>query len=208
MISPRSSRLLPLLLLAGAAASSSAACGMSGAGDSDSASGGGVGFGGAQDIGQFRGLVERGQVPTPETFDAGGFFAEHFVEQPALACGQPLCISPMLARGRDWTTGTPRTTLQIALTTTVDASTLPRRPLDLVVVVDRSGSMAEDGRLSKVQSGLRLLVDQLGPSDRMSLVSFQNTATVDARFGASRDALRLAIDNLRPAGGTNLFDGL
>lgn len=176
--------------------------------DSGDAGGGGVGLGGAQDIGQFRDLVERGMVPTPDTFDAGGFFAEHFVEQPAPACGQPLCISPMLSYGRDWVTGQPRTTLQIALTTTIDASKLPRRPLDLVVVVDRSGSMSADARLSKVQSGLRLLVDQLGPSDRMALVSFESTATVDARLGSSRDALRVAIDRLVPSGGTNIHDGL
>lgn len=175
---------------------------------SDDAGGGGVGFGGAQDIGQFRDLVEQGVVPKAETFDANGFFAEHFVEQPATSCTDPLCISAMLARGRDWVTGQPHTALQVALVSTLDPATLPDRPLDLVLVVDRSGSMIEDGRLVKVQSGLRLLLQSLGPEDRLGLVSFESSGRVEARLGSSRQQLGAAIDQLTATGGTNIFDGL
>lgn len=170
--------------------------------------GGGVGLGGAQDIGQFRDLVEQGVVPQPETFDANGFFAEHFVEQPAPSCTDPLCISAMLARGRDWVTGQPHTALQVALVSTLDPATLPDRPLDLVLVVDRSGSMLEDGRLVKVQSGLRLLLQSLGPEDRLGLVSFESSGRVEARLSSSRQELGAAIDRLTATGGTNIFDGL
>lgn len=202
---PRAPSFAPLLyagVCAGACAL--AACSMSGTSDPA----GGVGFGGAQDIGQFRDLVELGQIPQPTTFDANGFFAEHYVEQPPATCADPLCLSAMLARGRDWVTGQPHTALQVALVSTIDPKTLPDRPLDLVFVVDRSGSMSADDRLIKVQSGLRLLVDSLGPEDRLGLVSFESSARVEARLGSSPAELRAAINNLSPDGGTNLFDGL
>ena len=46
------------------------------------AGGGGVSFGGAQDIGEFRGILERGEIPGPDTLDANGFFNEHFNAPP------------------------------------------------------------------------------------------------------------------------------
>ena len=70
-----------------------AACGAGGAADSGDPGtpGGNVGFGGAQDIGEFRGILERGEIPGPNTLDANGFFNEHFVEPPNITCGGPLC---------------------------------------------------------------------------------------------------------------------
>jgi Ca-activated chloride channel family protein len=195
------------LALVGSLAAAVAGCAMQGTSSSDS-SGGGVGFGGAQDIGQFRSIVERGELPAPGTLDANGFFAEHFVELPPPTCGQVLCVNPMLARGRNWITGAPRTTLQLALTTPTNTTALPRRPRDLVLVVDRSGSMSEDARMSKVQRGLRLLAEQLRADDRVALVTFETATRLEVPFGAPRSALRSAIDALRPEGGTNLHDGL
>lgn len=197
--------------LAVAAVIAGSGCGMSGASDAGApgdSGGGGVGFGGAQDIGQFRDIVERGELPAPETLDANGFFAEHFVELPEPTCGKVLCLSPMLARGRDWVSGEPKTTLQLALTTPTNSTALPRRPRDLVVIVDRSGSMIEDGRLLKVQRGLRLMVEQLRADDRVSLVTFDTNARVAAPFGLPRASLLAAIDALTPDGGTNLHEGL
>ncbi|MGH9886826.1 MAG: vWA domain-containing protein, partial [bacterium] len=40
--------------------------------------GGGVSFGGAQDIGELRAILDRGEIPGPDTFDANGFFNEHY----------------------------------------------------------------------------------------------------------------------------------
>lgn len=175
---------------------------------SDSAGGGNVGFGGAQDIGQFRDILAQGGVPGPETLDANGFFAEHHVELPPPTCGQRLCMVPMVARGTEWITGQQRTTLQLTVTTPLDPATLPRRPLDLAVVIDRSGSMAADGRLDKVRDGLRLLVPQLREGDRMALVSFDDRVEVLAPWGASRETLTAAIEGLFPRGATNLHGGL
>lgn len=192
-----------VFLLSGAAVT---AC--SATNDAADSGGGNVGFGGAQDIGQFRDILAQGGIPGPDTLDASGFFAEHHVELPAPTCGQRLCMVPMVARGTEWITGQQRTTLQLTVTTPLDPATLPRRPLDLAVVIDRSGSMAADGRLDKVRDGLRLLLPQLREGDRMALVSFDDRVEVLAPWGASRETLAAAIDSLFPRGATNLHGGL
>lgn len=194
--------LLPSFLFA--AATAAAAC----SAVSSSDAGGNVGLGGAQDLGKLREIVNSGGIPAAATLDAGGFFAEHYVELPAAACGQTLCMTPMLARGTDWLHQRRKTTLQLSLTTPIDPSKLPRLPLDLVVVVDRSGSMSADGRLAKVQAGLRLLVPELGEQDRMMLVAFDDTVQTLTPWNASRAQLLSAIDRLTPGGSTNLHGGL
>jgi len=142
-----------------------AAC--AGSGDSSaptSGSGGGgggnVSFGGAQDIGEFRATLDRGEIPASNTLDANGFFNEHFNQTPPATCGGTLCLTPGLSVGRDWLTGKHQATLQIAVNTNVDPTTFHRLPLNLVVVVDHSGSMASDQRLDKVKTGLHTMVEQ------------------------------------------------
>ncbi len=188
-----------------------AACG-GGAADSDDPGtpGGNVGFGGAQDIGEFRGILERGEIPGPRTLDANGFFNEHFVEPPNVTCGGPLCLTPGLSVGRDFLTGAHQATLQISVNTTIDPLEHPRLPMRLSLVVDHSGSMSEDGRLEKVKVGLHALIDQLHDEDRLSIISFDDTVTINQPFTAEldRDRLHLVVDTLKPDGGTNIFDGL
>jgi Ca-activated chloride channel family protein len=193
-----------------------AACGASGdsggAPSSDDPGGGGgnVSFGGAQDIGAFRAALDRGELPQASTLDANGFFNEHFNQTPSTACGGTLCLTPGLSVGRDWLTGRHQATLQIAVNTNVDPSTYQRLPLNMVVVVDHSGSMASDGRLDKVKVGLHTMVDNLKPEDRLAIVSFDDTVTQEATFTTELDrtALHAAVNRLVPRGGTNIYSGL
>lgn len=172
--------------------------------------GGGVSFGGAQDMGAFRAALERGELPAPNLLDANGFFNEHYSATPAPTCGGLLCLTPGLSVGRDWLTGTHQATLQLAVSTTVDPASYQRLPMDLVVVVDRSGSMQQDGRLDKVKVGLHTLVDNLHDDDRLALIAFDHTVTHALPFGETldRDLLHERIETLSPGGGTNLYAGL
>jgi Ca-activated chloride channel family protein len=173
-------------------------------------SGGGVSFGGAQDVGEFRGILDRGEIPGPDTLDANGFFNEHFNAPPPASCGALLCAVPGMSVGRDWLTGAHQATLQISVSTTVDPSTYHRLPMNLVVVVDHSGSMASDGRLTKVKAGLHTMIDKLQDVDRLAIVEFDDQVTVDAPLSATLDRPRLhaIIDTLQPRGSTDIFDGL
>jgi Ca-activated chloride channel family protein len=196
---------LAILVLGGCADMGSASESPTGGGG-----GGNVSFGGAQDMGQFRAMLERGEVPGADTLDANGFFNEHFNAIPPNACTGELCLTPGISIGRDWMTGKHQATLQIAISTPRDPSEFPRLPMNLVVVVDHSGSMAEDMRLEKVKTGLRTLVDNIDEGDRISIISFDDTVTIDAPFSDTldRDALHTAINRLQPRGGTNLYEGL
>ena len=42
---------------------------------------------GAQDFGLFRDILDRGELPGPDTLDDLGFFAEHKLDYPAASCG-------------------------------------------------------------------------------------------------------------------------
>lgn len=175
-----------------------------------SGSGGGVSFGGAQDVGEFRSILDRGEIPGPDTLDANGFFNEHFNAPPAANCGALLCAVPGLSVGRDWLTGAHQATLQISVSTTVDPTTYQRLPMNLVVVVDHSGSMASDGRLDKVKVGLHTLIDNLHAEDRLAIVEFDDRVDIDAPLSATLDrpALHAIVDRLQPRGATNIYDGL
>ncbi|MFT3696950.1 MAG: VWA domain-containing protein [Kofleriaceae bacterium] len=171
---------------------------------------GGVSFGGAQDFGQFRGILDSGGIPGPDTLDANGFFNEHYAPPPNTGCTDTLCMTPGLSVGKDWITGSHQAALQIAVDTNVDPSTVVKQPLNLVVVVDHSGSMAQDGRLDKVKAGLDVLIDQLDDTDRLAIVQFDDGVQTLAPFGETLDrtALHNVVHTLQPAGATDIFDGL
>ncbi|HUH03243.1 MAG TPA: VWA domain-containing protein [Kofleriaceae bacterium] len=179
-----------------------------GGGASDG-NGGNVGFGGAQDIGQFRGILEAGGIPGVSTLDANGFFNEHYIELPPPECGQLVCGHAMVAVGRDWVGTEYQAAVQIGLNTTIDPTTLERMPLNLVVVVDTSGSMAEDDRIGFVRAGLHLLIDELQPGDRLGLVEYNTDARILAPLGdPDRETLHALASALRAQGGTNFYGGL
>lgn len=200
---------LPALLLLFAAACAGSAD-SAGVGAPSGDNGGGVSFGGAQDIGEFRSILDRGEIPGPKTLDANGFFNEHFAPPPPAGCGGTLCLSAGLSVGRAWLDGRHQATLQIAVSTNVDPADYTRLPMRLVVVVDHSGSMAADGRLDKVKVGLAELIDNLRDEDRLAIISFDDVVTVNAPFGATLDraALKATVASLTPRGGTNIHDGL
>jgi Ca-activated chloride channel family protein len=173
-------------------------------------SGSGVSFGGVQDIGQFREVIEEGRVPGESTLDANGFFNEHHIPLPPAGCGQALCLHAMLAVHRDWIYRDYQAVLQIAMSSPIDTETLVRPPLNLVVVVDTSASMKEDERLERVREGLHLLIDGLLPEDRLGLVTYGTEATViaDVQGDLDKAGAHAAVDAVVAEGSTNFHDGL
>lgn len=85
-----------------------------------------------------------------------------------------------------------------------------RPPIALMVVVDRSGSMAEADKMSFVREGLHRLVDQLDPRDAVGITAFDDRAELIVPLTRVGEAARLhrAIDTLIPRGATNLSAGL
>ena len=100
--------------------------------------------------------------------------------------------------------------LQIGFTTSEVDERTDLRPLNLVFVIDKSGSMADDDKMSRVKEGLRTMVGRLRSNDIVSIVAFDTHAYVAyaARPVGNGDKLRYAIDCLAPGGATNINAGL
>ena len=88
--------------------------------------------------------------------------------------------------------------------------TVLRPPLNLVFLVDVSGSMEPDDRLPLLQRGLTDLLGVLRPVDRVALVSYATDVHVvlEPTAGDQQGRIAAAIDSLRSGGSTNGAGGL
>ncbi|HEY1173053.1 MAG TPA: von Willebrand factor type A domain-containing protein [Verrucomicrobiae bacterium] len=86
----------------------------------------------------------------------------------------------------------------------------PGKPLNIVLLLDNSGSMERADRIRIRQECLRVLGSQLQPQDKVSVVSFARTARlwVDGMTGAHAKELPERVGNLSPEGGTNLEEAM
>ncbi|MEH2354646.1 vWA domain-containing protein [Nostoc sp.] len=84
----------------------------------------------------------------------------------------------------------------------LESKTLP--PSNLVFLIDVSGSMDDPDKLPLVQQSLKLLVNQLRPEDRVSLVVYAGNAglVLPATAGSQKSTILAAIDRLKAGGST------
>jgi Ca-activated chloride channel family protein len=169
-----------------------------------------VGTGGGQDFAAFRQALDQMRIPSPNSLDEAGFFAEHYTSLPPATCDQTLCLHGMLSVSPDNVRGGQWTLLQMGMNSPIDPSTVTKPPLDLVVVLDRSGSMADAGKMTYAKQGIDLLVDALTEADTLTLVAFDSTATT--LYGPARVSdparVKTIVDGIQPGSNTDIYDGL
>lgn len=164
--------------------------------------------GGAQDIGYFRSIVDRGEVPRPDTIEPVGFFAEHAVDLPEASCGDRVCmhanlaVAPGIDRESNWTMAF------VALNSPVDPRELARPSTHVVLAIEDS---VRTRRFAE-QSGaiLRSFANELLAGDRVSVVRIATGVQVLATaVGPGDPALAdaaLALTGVDSAAA--LYDGL
>ena len=77
-------------------------------------------------------------------------------------------------------------------------------PLDVLIMVDTSGSMAGEA-ISQVKQAAHLFVAQLAPQDRVAVIRFSDDAQLAQDFTTDRAATSAVIDGLTAEGNTALY---
>lgn len=199
--------------------------------------GGSVGLaaGGANDINTFRRNIENGYLPQPESLSYEGLFYNYYFETGGDdGCSNLFCPSYSPAVTADPLSGETERYLTVGLNSGLDASSFERPPLNLVVVLDVSGSMSAsfsqyyydrfgnrqtpDGdtttpKIQVAREALVALTEQLRPEDRLGVVLYSSSSAVAkpvrAVEGTDMDAIRGHIrEDIQAGGGTNLDAGV
>lgn len=97
------------------------------------------------------------------------------------------------------------------LTESPPVSQNTRAPVDLVTVLDVSGSMAGT-KLALLKRAMGFVIENLGPSDRLSVIAFSSTARrlfpLRRMTDTGRQQALQAVNSLISNGGTNIAEGL
>lgn len=156
---------------------------------------------GVQNLDHTRELIARGGIPTADDIAIEGLFREHDLEAPGASCDSLLCARPALARARDLATGEMAYWLHLGIASGLSSTDFVRPPLDLVVVIDKSGSMVVD--MDETNEAVTRLLDHLRPDDRLAIIAFDDQVETIKQFGplGDREALAERVRAIRAAGG-------
>lgn len=196
----------------------------------------GFAVGGAKDIDNFRENIENCYLPVPTDITHEGLFFDYVFETAnQTGCTDLFCPQYEAAVVPDPFSQEDEYFLSVGLGSNIDADTFARMPLDVVIVLDISGSMSSpfdryyydqfrdkslfpkdaDWNTSKMEvakEALGAMVDRLKPDDRLGIVVYDSTAstltTVDPMGQNGYATAKNAINTLRPRGGTNMGAGL
>jgi hypothetical protein len=147
----------------------------------------------------------------------GAALAPSWLGTPTPAAPDPAPATPptVVAAGVSFTAEADRTVtdplsrevrVRVSLAAAPDGPAV-RRPTDLVLVVDRSGSMSGT-KIEDARAAARALIGQLHPEDRVALVSFATDARVDLGLAHPDERWVGLVDGLQAGGSTDLQEGL
>ena len=102
----------------------------------------------------------------------------------------PCQLSTLLEKGALSYDSSHTVTAMASLVAPPSSEEATRAPLDIVAVVDKSGSMGTGGKMALMQTTLKMLIDRggLNATDRFGLVSFDDKVKVEIPLGAMDSA--------------------
>jgi Ca-activated chloride channel family protein len=169
------------------------------------------------------GVVERDWV-TPEHREAAKIYIQYLLARPqqlkAMQYGfRPALVDLPLAAPLDTAHGMnpqePKTTLEVPSADVINAILqvwrAQKKHSNVVLVLDTSGSMKEEGKMQSAREGAKQLVQLLDDGDTFSFLPFSSDlhwAQRDASVKEQRANLTSQIDSLFADGGTALYDSI
>ncbi|MBE0540320.1 MAG: von Willebrand factor type A domain-containing protein [Verrucomicrobia bacterium] len=150
--------------------------------------------------------LEQGQMPDPASVRAEEFINAFDYRDPEPPPGMPVAFAWERAR---YPFAHNRDLLRFSLKTGA-AGRQAGRPLNVVLLLDNSGSMERADRVQIIREALRVLAGQLQPQDKLSIISFARTPRlwVDGVSGSAAGEIVEQISGLTPQGGTNLEEAM
>jgi Mg-chelatase subunit ChlD len=150
--------------------------------------------------------LEKGQMPEPTTVRSEEFINAFDYRDPEPTSGAPIAFAWERAR---YPFTHNRDLLRFSVKTAA-AGRQPGRPLNLVLLLDNSGSMERADRIRIIREALRVLAGQLQPQDKISVITFARTARlwVDGAPGNQAGQFFEQVGSLTPEGGTNLEEAM
>lgn len=150
--------------------------------------------------------LEKGQMPDAASIRSEEFINAFDYRDPEPAAGAPIAFAYERAR---YPFAHNRDLLRFSLKTAA-AGRQAGRPLNIVLLLDNSGSMERADRVQIIREALRVLASQLQPQDKLSVIMFARTARLVADGIAGDQAGEVAeqVSGITPQGGTNLEDAM
>ena len=150
--------------------------------------------------------LQNGRLPDTASIRSEEFINAFDYRDPEAAPGQPMAFTSERAR---YPFAQNRELLRFAVKTAA-AGRPSGRALNLVLLLDNSGSMERADRVAIIREALRVLAAQLQPQDTVSIVTFARTARLwaDGLRGDQAGATLEQVGGITPEGGTNLEEAM
>jgi Ca-activated chloride channel homolog len=154
-------------------------------------------------------LSEAGLVPRPREVAVEDFINYHRHEIGRPKAGEAVALD--VRWGNDEAAGAGcEAVLQVGFSTAWANDRRELRPINLALVIDKSGSMADADKMSRVKSALLAMVSRLRDADTLSIVVFDTEAQtlLPAQRVTNRELINQSIRSIEPGGSTNIHAGL
>jgi Mg-chelatase subunit ChlD len=150
--------------------------------------------------------IEKGQLPDAASIRSEEFINAFDYRDPEPPAGVPIGFAWERAQ---YPFAQNRDLLRFSIKTAAQGRQAGR-PLNLVLLLDNSGSMERADRVQIIRQVLRVLATQLQPLDTLSVVTFARTPRlwVDGVPGSQAAQVAEDLSGLSPEGGTNLEEAM
>jgi len=188
----------------------------------------GYSVGGANNVKNFRENIKNGYLPLSTDITYNGIYSEYYFDTGVVdrSSNEMFYPSYSMAVSTNPITGEKEYYMAVGLNSNIKESDFNRKKLNLVIVLDISGSMSSgfnsyyyDGiedRSSKTKMKIaeecvNSLIDKLNPDDRVGIVLFDDSAYVGCKIAeigeTNTESLKSHILEVEPRGGTNFSAG-